>query len=236
MLDFLLELEKVLKIWPDNVKYNIVQLADKTKAKVPYVVDFVSDILGKNLDVHEPMSFNEVNKALALLKDRYRHEIEAMRQQEQVKIQASITAYEQTISKVPIMEITKNYRSAYKTLNYFYGVHHKMLPMDLNVNLCNECLRIGIKEQINFQELSQWLMRGIKHLISHPSGETIEDALDFLDAYGDYFLSEPRGKGEHFLTNLFLMLKPSAMEFDLSSKLNEVAGELKLEAVMDVYL
>lgn len=236
MLDFLLELEKVLKIWPDNTRWSIVQIADRTKAKVPYVVDFLSDVLGKSIDVHDPLTFNEVNKAYTLLKERYRPEIEAMKERERLEIQSSIDAYEQTMNKIRIMETTKNWRSAYKTVNYFYGIHHKKIPVDLRVNLCNECLRLGIKESINFQELSQWLKRGIQHLISRPSGDSIEDALDFLDAYGDHFLSEPRGKGEHFLTNLFLMLKPSAMEFDLSDKLNEVAGELKLEAVMDVYL
>ena len=236
MLDFLLELEKVLKVWPDGAKWSIVQIADKTKAKVPYVVNFLSDVLSKSLDVHDPLSFTDVSKAYTLLKERYRPELEAMQLREQQEIQKSVDAYEQTMTKIRVMETTKNWRAAYKTVNYFYGIHHKKIPTDLKVNLCNECLRLGIKENINFQELSQWLKRGIQHLISRPSGETIEDALDFLDAYGDYFLSEPRGKGEHFLTNLFLMLKPSAMEFDLSGKLNEVAGELKLESVMDVYL
>ena len=151
-------------------------------------------------------------------------------------IATAIESYENILSKVRTMETMKNWRSAYKTLNYFYGMHHKKIPNELCVNLCNECLRLGIKEKINFQELSQWLKLGIRHLISRPCEDSVEDALDFLDAYGDYFLSEPRGKGEQFLTNLFLMLKPSAMEFDLSDKLNEVAGELKLNAVMDVYL
>ncbi len=236
MLDFLMELEKVLKIWPDNVKWSIVQISDKSKCKIPHVVEYLSDALGKSLDVHDPMTFNEINKAFTILRDRYRPEIEARRLKERQEVESAIESYDTTMRKVRIMESTRNWRSAYKTLNYFYGIHYKKLPAEMKVNLCNECLRLGIKEQINFQELSQWLKRGIQHLISKPSEETIEDALDFLDAYGDYFLSEPRGKGEHFLTNLFLMLKPSAMEFDLSDKLNEVAGELKLTAVMDVYL
>ena len=32
------------------------------------------------------------------------------------------------------------------------------------------------------------------------------------------------------------MLKPSAMEFNLTGKFNEIAGDLKLTTVMDVYL
>ena len=64
MLDFLMELEKVLKIWPDNVKWSIVQISDKTKTKIPHVVDYLSDALSKSLDMHDPMTFNEINKAL----------------------------------------------------------------------------------------------------------------------------------------------------------------------------
>lgn len=236
MLDFLLELERVLKLWPDNVKWSLVQIAEKTNSKIPHVVDLITEVLNKSLDVHEPLSYNEVHKAHMILMDRKRPELEALKMRERQAIQKSIESYQSTMDKIRIMEMTKNWRSAYKTLNYFYGINHTLLPLDYKVEICNECLRLGIKEQINFQELSQWLKRGIQYLLGKPSPDSIEDALDFLDAYGDYFLTEPRGKGEKFLTNMFLILKPSAMEFDLSGRLNEVARDLELTAVMDVYI
>ncbi len=236
MLDFLLALERLIKIWPDNVKMSLVEIAERTNTAVPYTVDCVSEVLNKAIDVHDPLTFNEVNKAFVLLMDRNRGELEAMRQREKQAVAMSIDAYEQTMSKIRIMEASRNWRAAYKTLNYFYGLHQARLPNELKIHICSECLRLGIKESINFQELSQWLKKGIQHLMARPSVDAIEDALDFLDAYGDYFLAEPKGKGEKFLTNLFLMLKPSAMEFDLSDKLNIVAGELQLTSVMDVYI
>jgi len=236
MLDFLLELERVLKLWPDNVKWSLVEIAERTNTKIPHVVETITEVLNKSLDVHEPLTYNEVNKAHMILMDRKRPELEALKLREKQAIQKAVESYQGTMDKIRIMEITKNWRSAYKTLNYFYGINHALLPLDYRVEICNECLRLGIKEQINFQELSQWLKRGIQHLLQKPSTDSIEDALDILDAYGDYFLSEPRGKGEKFLTNMFLLLKPSAMEFDLSVKLNEVARELELTSVMDVYI
>lgn len=236
MLDFLLELEQLLKLWPDNTKLSLVEIAEKTDFKVPHVVEAVAEVLPKCNDVHEPLTFNEVNKAHMVLMDRYRVELEAMRQKERQQINKSIAALEKTFEKVRLMETTKNWRGAYKTLNYFYGIHHQRLPAACQVEICGECLRIGIKEGINFQELSQWLKRGIHSLLTKPTADAIEDALDFIDAYGDYFLSETNGKGEKFLTNLFLLLKPSAMEFDLSSRLNEIAQDLNLTAVMDVYI
>lgn len=236
MLDFLLALERLIKIWPDNVKMSLVEVAERTQTPVPYVVECITEVLNKGIDVHDPLTFNEVNKAFVLLMDRNRGELEALRQREKQAVAMAVDAYDQTKAKIRIMEASRNWRAAYKTLNYFYGLHHSRLPSELKIDLCSECLRLGIKESINFQELSQWLKKGIQHLMTRPSSEAIEDALDFLDAYGDYFLAEPKGKGEKFLTNLFLMLKPSAMEFDLSEKLNVVAGELQLTSVMDVYI
>jgi hypothetical protein len=236
MLDFLLELERVLKLWPDNTKWSLVDIAEKTDTKVPHVVDYICEVMNKNVDVHEPLTYNEVNKAHMILMDRKRPELEALRQQEKQAIQQSIEAYHQTKEKIRIMEMTKNWRAAYKTLNYFYGIHQQRLPLELRVDICSECIRLGMKESINIQELSQWLKRGVQELMNKPSPDSIEDALDFLDAYGDYFLTEPNGRGEKFLTNMFLLLKPSAMEFDLSVKLNEIAKDLELTTVMDVYI
>ena len=72
--------------------------------------------------------------------------------------------------------------------------------------------------------------------MEHPGRDAVEEALDFLEAYGDYFLTEANGKGEKFLTNLLLRLKPAAMEWDLSPKLNEVASDFRLIEVMDVFV
>jgi hypothetical protein len=236
MLDFILELERMLKIWPDGVKWSLVQIAEQTQTKVPLVVEYLTEVLSKNPDVHDPLSYNEVSKAFLVLRERNKAQLEAHHERERKAIQGAIEAYEQVMDKVRLMEIAKNRRSAYRTLNYTYGNYINLLPSEIKTQICDDCLRIGIKEGINFQELSQWLQRGIQHLMDSPSRDSVEDALDFLEAYGDYFLTEANGKGEKFLTNLLLRLKPAAMEFDLSPKLNEVAGDFKLTEVMDVFV
>lgn len=236
MLDFILELEAVLKIWPDSVKWSLVQIAEQTHTKVPHVVEYLTDALNKNPDVHDPLSYNEVHKAFVVLRDRHKVQLEALQERERKAVQNAVDAYGQVMEKVRLMEMTRNRRGAYRTLNYTYGNYLELLPPEIKTQICNDCLRIGIKEKINFQELSQWLQRGIQHLMESPSRDSVEDALDFLDAYGDYFLTEAHGKGEKFLTNLLLRLKPAAMEFDLSPKLNEVAGDFKLVEVMDVFV
>ncbi|MBC7662101.1 MAG: hypothetical protein H7249_20590 [Chitinophagaceae bacterium] len=236
MLNFILELERVLKIWPDGVKWSLVQIGEQTRTKVPHVVEYLMDALTKNPDVHDPLSYNEVQKAYVVLRDRNRAALEALMDQGRQAVQQAVESYEQVMDKVRTMELTKNRRGAYRTLNYTYGNYLDLLPAEIKTSICSDCLRIGIKEGINFQELSQWLQRGIQHVMEHPGRDAVEDALDFLEAYGDYFLTEANGKGEKFLTNLLLRLKPAAMEWDLSPKLNEVASDFRLTEVMDVFV
>ncbi len=236
MLDFILELERVLNIWPDGVKWSLVQIAEQTRTKVPQVVECLTEALHKNPDVHDPLTFNEVSKAYIVLRERHKQQLEALYERSRKAIQAAVDSYEGVMERVRTMELSKNRRGAYRTLNYTYGNYINLLPADLKARICDDCLRIGIKEAINFQELSQWLQRGIIHLMESGNREAVEDALDFLDAYGDYFLTEAQGKGEKFLTSLLLRLKPAAMEFDLSPKFNELAGEFRLTEVMDVFV
>ena len=236
MLDFIIALEKMLKLWPDNVKWSLVQIAEQTNMKVPYVVEAICDALCKNIEVHDPLSFNDVNKALSALKDQHRIEIEMLRKREMEQVQKAVDSFDTLCEKIRVMERSKNWRGAYKTLSYFYGMNEKRLPKDIKVQICNDCIRLGMKENINFQELCQWLRKGVTLLIKGSSEGDVEDALDFLDCYGDYFVEKTSKKGENFLTTIFLMLKPSAMEFNLTGKFNEIAGDLKLTTVMDVYL
>lgn len=236
MLNFILELERLLKIWPDGTKWSLVQIAEQTRTKVPHCVEIMLDAMTKNPDVHDPLSYNEVQKAFVVLRDRNRVALESLMEQGRQAVQEAVESYENVMERVRTMEATKNRRGAYRTLTYTYGNYLDLLPAEIKTVICNDCLRIGIKEKINFQELSQWLQRGIGHVMEHPNRDAVEEALDFLEAYGDYFLTESNGKGEKFLTNLLLRLKPAAMEWDLSPKLNEVASDFRLTEVMDVFV
>ncbi len=234
MLDFMLELEKVLKTWPDNTKWNLIQIADTTATPIPHVVEYVTECLGRSLDIHEPLSFAEMSKTHAIIQEKLHAAIEKRRREEQKEVEKTKLLFDVLLDRVRSMETKQNFRGAYRTLSYFYGIHKPRLAPVHIVQICDNCLRLGIKENINIQELSQWLRTGIRTLLKVSNSDVVEDALDFLDAYGDYFLKEPRGRGEQLITNIFLTLKPSAMEFNLTPRLNEIAGDLNLTAVMDV--
>ena len=236
MLDFILDLDRVLKIWPDNTKWNVLQIAAHAKAEPPQVVEFMAESLGKQVDVHDPLSFAEVSRAHAIMMDRKHGEFELRRLREQKIIEKAVDTFNATMEKVRIMSLTKNWRGAYRTLSYFIGSADMRLPQDVMVKACDEALRLGAKAGINFQELSQWFSRGVTALTGCPTAESVADALDFMDAYGDHFLSSSPAGGEQYLTNHLLMLKPRAMEFDLMPRLNEVASELGITSVIDVVI
>lgn len=234
MLNFILNLENVLKTWPENTKYNLIQLSELTESKVPHTVEFVSPILNKASDIHEPLTYNEVNKVFNVLKEKKRSEINARFVLENQKKEKAYKLYLTLTDKIRKMDASRQWREAYKTLNYFYCVNKDMLTKEAIVSICDECLRIGIKEKINLQELSYWLKTGIQSLLKYSDPDSIEDALDFLDAYGDHFLSSKKLNGEKLISEIFLLLKPSAMEFDLTQRFNEVAKELEFDSVMDI--
>lgn len=234
MLNFILNLESLLKTWPENTKYNLIQVSELTGEKVPHAVDYVSQILPKAADIHEPLTFNEVNKVYNLLREKKRSELNARFVVENQKKDRALKAFEAMMAKIKVMDSQKQWRQAYKTLSYFYGSQKQLLTSDVVVAICDEALRIGIKEKINLQELSLWLKVGVQTLLVKSDLNAIEDALDFLDAYGDYFLENKKNNGEKLISEIFLLLKPSAMEFELTQKFNEVARELRFDSVMDV--
>jgi hypothetical protein len=232
----MLDLERVLKVWPDNTKWNILQIAAQTNAHPPLVVDFLTEGLAKQVEIHDPLSFNEVSRAHAIMMERKNGEIELRRQREQQAINKAVEALNATMEKVRIMGAAKNWRGAYKTLSYFFGVNSQRLPHVEVVQVADECLRLGTKAGINFQEMSQWFTRGLRALTMIPSQETITDALDFFDAYGEVFLDGAPLHGDQYLTTHLLALKPKAMEFDLMPRLNQVASQLGLTSVIDVVI
>jgi glycine cleavage system H lipoate-binding protein len=70
MLDFIFELEKVIAKWPDSATWTLAQISDYTGASIPLVVDIMSDVLDREIEVHETVTHTESAKVLSTLKDR----------------------------------------------------------------------------------------------------------------------------------------------------------------------
>lgn len=207
MLDFICELERVLSRWPENAAWTIAQIADATASTVPQVVDILSDTLERELEVHEAVVAAEARHALGILKERMADQLEARRRRIEANRERAIKAYDQTMEKIRVLQSTKSWRNAYKTLSYYVGRYEKDMPEDLLLTLCGECLRLGAKSQANMQELSMWLRKGVSACLAMGTQEAIEDAIDFVDAYSEIFTEDTDGRGSRLIGNVLESLK-----------------------------
>ena len=156
MLDFMLDLEKILKVWPDNTKWSLVQIAERTGTILPRVSEYMNTALGSHIDIHEPMTFNEATKAWTIMQDRLRGEIKAREEARNRAVRHAIDSWDGVREKVRVMQAARNFRGAYKTMSYFYGIHREMLPADIIVSICDDCLRLGIRGGINTTLLERY--------------------------------------------------------------------------------
>lgn len=199
MLDFICAMEQTLTKWPENASWTLAQIADHTATGVPLVVDYLSDTLDRELEVHETLTKAEATKALEILTDRMSGQLAARQKQLEEMRDRAIRAYDTVMEKIRVLQATKNWRSAYKTLSYYVGCYEKDVPKDLMIELASECLRLGIKSDANMQELSLWLRKGIDACIAIGTLDALENGLDFLDAYAPRFLSDEEGRGKRLL-------------------------------------
>jgi len=228
ILDFICELDRVIVKWPENASWTLAQIADHTESGVPQVVDILSDTLDRELEVHESVTHAEAQQVLTTLKERMAGELAARQKRLDQRREKAVRAYDVTMEKVRVLLSTKNVRAAYKTLTYYVGLHEKDLSDDLMLHLCGECLRLGIKAEANLQELSQWLRKGVAACIRSASPSTTEDAIDFIDAYGPFFIEDVEGRGRRLIENVLDTLKSQATTYSLVPQFDSLVRDLKI--------
>ena len=220
MLDFICSLEKVTEVWPEGTKKEFIHISEATGTPLPRVVESLSDALDKHLDIHEPLNLSEVRKALQILKQKYRSQLELREKRERQKRENAINLYDTVMDKTRTLCAAKSWYAAYRTVSYFGGKHEADLPRDLVLSICDESLRLGIKGKANVQELGIWLRKAIRLAMSVKSRDNINDALDFMDAYSEFFESTPQGL--KILESIQTPLNLQVEEFNLAEKLNQV--------------
>lgn len=221
-LDFIDAFEDLVRSWPADEKWPLTEISGRTKTKISLVVSYIMEISDKEIDIHDPLTYKEADKLLNIFKSRMRIEIEANQERLSRMRDRAIQAYDLAAEKVRIFQVEKNWYAAYKTLSYFCGEQEANLSPDTLLSICSECLRLGVKANVNLQELSQWMQKGIRLALAQGNIEAFEDALDFFDAYSGYFLTEPSGKGKRLISSILAHLNVSAADMGMTQKLNEI--------------
>jgi hypothetical protein len=215
MLEFALAFEKVLTRWPDNTPWTIAQIADFTNSSISTSVDAISTTLNREFDVQETITPNEGRQVLIALKDRLSRQFEARERRIQEDRAAAMRAYDLTMERVRVTQMAKDWRSSYKTLTYFVGRYDKNISHDLLVSLCGDCIRLGQRAGFNMQEIGQWFRKAVEAAILSGNQDVLEDALDFVDAYGEIFAADMQGVGGKILNNALNILEIPAIDCNL---------------------
>lgn len=226
MIDFIYKFNDALSTWQPGAKWSLRQISEATETSLPHVLQFLSEGLGKDIDVAGCLSLDEATEAVLLLSKRLKSEIEAREKQMALRRKKIQGTYYKLLEKVNVMEVAKNWHGAFRTLSYFAGQHENDLSNDTLVALCSSIMRAGIKSNANVQELGHWLQKGVAVSMSNHTKEGMEEALDLIDAYGDHFQQETSDKGSLILGNILAIIEEPAARFELWEQYKELVNQL----------
>ena len=226
MIDFIYKLNEVLPSWPTGARRSLTQISELTGTSMPHLIQYLSEGLGKDLEVGGFITSDEAVEAIELLSKRIQPQIEERERMLEERRHFAMRAYDRTMEKMRVMQLDGKWHAAFRTLSYFTGQYEHDLAKDVLISLCSETVRTGIKAEANMQELGQWLQKGVAIAMAQHSRQGIEEALDLIDAYGEFFLSEDSGKGPLLLGNILAVLEEPAARYELWEEYKSLVGQL----------
>ncbi|MCX6127039.1 MAG: hypothetical protein NTV34_20135 [Proteobacteria bacterium] len=227
MLNFVLEFERVIGRWPENTPWTISQIADYTNSSVSTAVDAISTSLNREFDIQETISAIEGRQVLQCLRERMSRQLEARLRKIQSEKDAAMRAYDLTMDCIRVSQQARDWRTAYKTLSYFVGRYEKNIDQSLLVTLCGDCIRLGKKAECNIQELGSWLRKAVESAALSGNADAVEDALDFVDAYGDLFSADIHGIGGKIINTALKVLEIPALDFNLETQWSSLSTQIR---------
>ena len=181
--------------------------------------------LDRPLDFQTRLTLTDGQTSLERLQQAVAEGTHVKRVEDSVVSDAVGAKYEKLKSRLRELAAQKDWRRAYRNLNMFLAESGDKLPFEDQVESLGDCLRFGIKGGESAGELVPWIRRAIDNCIEDKTQQGAEEALDFLEAYGDYFIAN--GNRQIVETQLE-RLQPLVEKFDLSDHKREVCDELGL--------
>jgi len=226
MIDFIYKANEVLSTWAVHDKWTVHKLAEATNTSLPHILQYLNEGLGKDVEVTGSVTSSELLEAMNLLRRRYKDQIEDRERKKAAAQRKAIGAFDLVMSKTRGIQSEKKWNHAYKTLCYFAGQYGEELPNDYATTLYSDLIRMGIKAKINIQEISRWLQKGVSTAMSHQNREGVAEALDFMDAYAEYFLTEDSSKGPLLLGSILAAIEEPAARYELWEEYKALVNHL----------
>lgn len=226
MIDFIYKINEILPSWLFHDKKSLNQIAEATGTSVPHVIQFLSEGLDRDIEIGSSVSIEEISDAIVSLSRRFKLQIEEREKQIAQRRQKALAAYVSIQDKIQSMQISNQWHTAFRTLYYFIGQYEPDLPYDVCLCVYNDLIRIGIKAKAHLQEVVRWLEKGVSLAMRQQSRSGIEDALDFIDAYGEFFLNEDSGKGSLLLGGILASIEEPAARYELWEEYKNLINQL----------
>jgi hypothetical protein len=217
---FVIELERIIKAWPERAVWAISQISMYTQMDAKQVAKWISAAMGKELDIQDRLTLDEGEQVLETLREiSEKGDYLPSFTESQTKSSSSFAIMRSKLA--PLLQ-AKNWRQAYKNLSYYMSQNSRSLPVNDRIEGSAECLRTGVKAEISTGELASWLQAGIDASLEDKTARGVDDAVDLLDAYGNIFVDD---KNNNFLEEIFKKIKIVAEQH----KKEEVVEKCRLE-------
>ncbi len=226
MIDFIYKANDVLSTCTVHDKWTVHKLAEATETSLPHILQYLNEGLGKDIEITSSISNSELFEAMTLLKRRYRDQIEERERKKAILQRKAVRAFDALMNKTRAFQSEKKWNHAYKTLCYFAGQYEEELPKEYATTLCSDLIRMGIRAQVNIQEITRWLQKGVSIAMSYQSREGVAEAIDFMDAYGEFFLNEDSGKGPLLLGSILAAIEEPAARYELWDEYKDLLNQL----------
>ena len=226
MIDFIYKANEVINNWSVHDKWTVHKLAEATETSLPHVLQYLNEGLGKEVEISGTVSSGELFEAVALLRRRYKDQIEERERKKAESRRKTIRAFDLVMNKIRLAQSESKWTHAYKTLCYFAGQYEDELPREYTTTLCSDLIRMGIRANVNIQEISRWLQKGVSVAMSHQNRDGVSEALDLIDAYGEYFLNEDSTKGPLLLGSVLAAIEEPAARYELWEDYKTLVNQL----------
>ena len=222
MEEFIEELSRILKNWPSEAKWSMNQISMYTRIDSDQISTWVSQALGKHHDVDSTISYDEACLVLEKLENASNTGSRIGGFDSTASKEAGI-AFAQLKSRLQKNFQEKDWRKAYKNLSYFLGTTGDKLNLEDRLEAYGECLRLGLKAEINIGEMGKWLHDCLDFTLEDGSEQSTFEALDLIDAYGEDFLNL---QGHKIIEEALVKITPQADRHQLRSNLLEIKENL----------
>lgn len=223
LAEFVEELGRVIEKWPDNAEWTVSMVATYTGAAPEEAETWFSYALEKSLDFQTMLKSSEGQHSLDRLADALSTGARVHRIESGLIMEEINAKHEKLKKRLRELTAEKEWRRAYRNLSHFLSENCSKLPIEAQVEAIGDCIRYGTKGSEAVGELVHWLKNGVVACKSDNTQQGAEDALDFIEAYGDYFIANGN---RQIIETLIGNLEELITKFDLSGHVREVKDEL----------